>query len=640
MKSVVRRLQKQEKPGSKPVVLDTITTRFLLLVVVALIIPLTTLIIFVPNLIGTIMERVAVEQVMLGEQILNGGLKTQETALKQYASQIAGYLANKKNLVGACPAGDTDHFCAWVDIENKEVHLQGQSPQSVSSFNSSQFNIQSILSGHLPEQVFYTIVDHRLYMMTAVSFPSTGVKSSGKVLIMGQVLGDDTLQTLYRHTPGLSTAAWIIENPMNPEAPVWLAKHSMQPGAKVPKRLLEYFYLQNSRETRDLTIRNFSGRVIMDFLYGLDNQRVARIFYLLPLPDQSIILGRYNQAIGAVAIASLLLSALFAIMVARNITRPLFQLIDQVKSLNLLGELRKNISVHGVHEVNQLAFAFNQMISRIRQEHMLRDEFVAALTHDLKVPLLAEKQTLTYMAGGTYGDLTEQQDELVKVLSSTNQSCLGLVNGLLEVYRYESGTMSLVFDQVDMVALMQEVALEIRSLAEEKSIRLELDLPQEGDSQRQNMSAYADRLEIKRVLTNLMSNAIINTPKYGHIKCHIFNRDQWGADSIMRATNLEHCTQTRPLIMTGRLLVSIQDAGIGFTVESLPDLFQRFGMNRGRNPMSTGLGLYNCHQVITAHNGSIWVETTEGKGAAVNFLIPQTYDVSQERRKAVDRRSR
>jgi signal transduction histidine kinase len=70
----------------------------------------------------------------------------------------------------------------------------------------------------------------------------------------------------------------------------------------------------------------------------------------------------------------------------------------------------------------------------------------------------------------------------------------------------------------------------------------------------------------------------------------------------------------------------------------LTALFKQFTANKSRNPMSIGLGLYNCHQVLKAHHGVVWVESTEGEGSLVSFILPQNKAAAQDRRIFRDRR--
>ncbi|MBC7262504.1 MAG: hypothetical protein H5T63_10905, partial [Chloroflexi bacterium] len=111
---------------------------------------------------------------------------------------------------------------------------------------------------------------------------------------------------------------------------------------------------------------------------------------------------------------------------------------------------------------------------------------------------------------------------------------------------------------------------------------------------------FGDKERLKQVVRNLVHNAIKFTPKGGHVT--IF------------AT-----------VEPGRIVVSVQDDGIGIPAEALPHLFERFyqvDSSSTRRAGGTGLGLYICKQIVTAHGGEIWVRSEVGKGSTFSFTLP------------------
>jgi signal transduction histidine kinase len=84
------------------------------------------------------------------------------------------------------------------------------------------------------------------------------------------------------------------------------------------------------------------------------------------------------------------------------------------------------------------------MAENLQKQEQLKDNFVATLTHDLKVPMLAENRTIRYMIDGAYGPITDEQREVLELIISTNNSSLEMVGTLLDVYRYDEGDVQLV----------------------------------------------------------------------------------------------------------------------------------------------------------------------------------------------------
>ena len=227
-----------------------------------------------------------------------------------------------------------------------------------------------------------------------------------------------------------------------------------------------------------------------------------------------------------------------------------------------------------------------------KETERLRDDFIATLTHDLRTPLLAAIQTLRFFLDGSLGNLTDQQKVLLSTMLQSNEDLLGLVNALLEVYRFESGKLNLcktVFSINDLVTQCYE---ELEPLSKKKNITF--NLHSDIDSE---LLIDADRAEIKRVIINLCGNALNYTNKDGII------------DIFVKAQH-------------GDLIFSVADNGNGIPSEDIPNLFMRFSQGTSKKRSTgTGLGLYLSRQIIEAHGGKIWVESKVNKGSEFSFLL-------------------
>lgn len=226
-----------------------------------------------------------------------------------------------------------------------------------------------------------------------------------------------------------------------------------------------------------------------------------------------------------------------------------------------------------------------------KEADRLRDDFIATLTHDLKTPLMAAIQTLNFFLDGTVGTITEKQTMLLSTMKKSNEDLLGLVNALLDVYRYDASKIDLYKTEFDFKSLLEQVYTELKPLADIKKI--EFNLVYETD----NLKIKADRDAIRRVLCNLCGNAINYTNNNGKITVTVK-------------------TQDKDLIFT------VQDNGNGIPPEDIPNMFNRFsrGTNKKRS-VGTGLGLYLSRQIIEAHNGKVWLESKLNKGSEFSFLL-------------------
>lgn len=231
-------------------------------------------------------------------------------------------------------------------------------------------------------------------------------------------------------------------------------------------------------------------------------------------------------------------------------------------------------------------------VSVQKETERLRDDFIATLTHDMRTPLLAAIQTLKFFLEGAIGELDEKQKVLLSTMLQSNEDLLGLVNALLEVYRFESGKLQLcktVFSIKDLVVQCYE---ELKPLALNKKLDFKAEFEVEDDTE-----IIADRAELKRVVTNLCGNAVNYTNKGGE---------------IVILTKVQN----------GDLIFSVSDNGNGIPPEDLPNLFTRFSQGTSRKRSTgTGLGLYLSRQIIEAHEGKIWVESKMNQGSEFTFLL-------------------
>jgi PAS domain S-box-containing protein len=222
-------------------------------------------------------------------------------------------------------------------------------------------------------------------------------------------------------------------------------------------------------------------------------------------------------------------------------------------------------------------------LTKRKAEERLREDFVATLTHDLRVPLLAAIQTLGMLSNGDLGQLTPQQQEVTSMLVTNNEDMLSLVNTLLDIYKYESGRKTLVMQPVNLFNLAEHVTKQLTELATSRQHTLTLTPAHQPDEQ---LTINGDKQELQRVLTNLIGNAIHHTPVGGTI-------------TVTVTPSNEHLT------------FAVSDTGRGIPKNDLDTLFKRFAQGRQNVRSSgSGLGLYLCKQIIGQHGGVINVTST------------------------------
>lgn len=233
-----------------------------------------------------------------------------------------------------------------------------------------------------------------------------------------------------------------------------------------------------------------------------------------------------------------------------------------------------------------------ESFERLQMLEKQRDDLTHMIVHDLRTPLtsmMMGMQTMEIM-----GDLNPDQRESMGIAMSGSETLLGMINGLLDVTKMESGSMTLDLGTVHPAEIVADAVSQIAKLAEQNHLGLVQEIaadvpPFEGDP---NL--------LRRTLVNLVGNAIKFTPPEGTVTIDV----RTGGN---------------------RVVFSVIDTGEGMPPEAASYIFEKFGQvgsRKGGRTMSTGLGLTFCRLAVEAHGGEIGVESTLGVGSTFSFWIP------------------
>jgi len=236
-----------------------------------------------------------------------------------------------------------------------------------------------------------------------------------------------------------------------------------------------------------------------------------------------------------------------------------------------------------------------------KQEHLSRlnkdkDEVLAIVSHDMRNPLGGIIGISNMMRSERIED-PEQVDEMLRLIESSAERLLLLVNDLLDVAVIEANSIKLDFRDIDLAEMLQDVRQTHEPTARTKSIDLELDVPQDLPHIR------ADASKIAQVISNLVSNAIKFTPSSGKI--------------IMKSWTIESDPE--------HIMISITDNGIGIPEEYIPGLFQKIGKHQRTGTYGekgTGLGMPIVKRFVEVHQGILTVKSEENKGTVFTITLP------------------
>lgn len=261
---------------------------------------------------------------------------------------------------------------------------------------------------------------------------------------------------------------------------------------------------------------------------------------------------------------------------------------------------RGNLEVHvdpeiGWGEFKRLINAFNQMTADLKDYQVLRlqaqvselkEQVFRAVAHDLRAPLMG-LQGYIYILQNGQATAQEKQNYL-KLMSEAAQNLSALLEDVLDVSRLEAGMTRVQKQRVDLPALVQEVVGTLLPTAQQKNLELtaQVEVPY----------LSADPKLLKRVLTNLISNAIKFTEK-GFVK-------------VLALQDEKSYT------------VKVQDSGIGLTAQEIKGLFHKYHQVHEGKP-GFGLGLFISRQLAQAHGGTLTVESVPGQGSTFTLRLPK-----------------
>ena len=222
----------------------------------------------------------------------------------------------------------------------------------------------------------------------------------------------------------------------------------------------------------------------------------------------------------------------------------------------------------------------------------LRDSLIHMIVHDLRTPLTSIIGGLQTVADTAYD--AEMTREFVPMALKSADTLLEMVNTLLDINKMESGEMELDLATVRPAEIAEAALAQVQDLAREHRHELTVALDPSCPPIR------ADASKLRRVVVNLLGNALKFTPDGGHIKLTVA------------------CTAPG-------VTLSVSDDGPGIPPEDRERIFEKFGQVQRRAPgrqPSTGLGLTFCRMVAEAHGGRIWVESEPGHGSTFFVFIP------------------
>ncbi len=239
---------------------------------------------------------------------------------------------------------------------------------------------------------------------------------------------------------------------------------------------------------------------------------------------------------------------------------------------------------------------------KMAREH---ENILSMFAHDMKNPVMTSGGLISRLLSGKAGKLSEKQQNYLDIVSSNLDKVEKLVSDFLEFSKLDTEECTPKLEPFNIVSVINKVIGIIKLEANHKNVRITFDYPHDFSG-----IINADSMMMDRLITNLLGNALKYSHQDGNIKIELSSSDK-------------------------EIIVQITDTGIGIPENKLPYIFDAF-FQVNRDVKGSGLGLAIARNIIEAHGGRIWVESTSGVGTTFSFTLPKKrIGSAHERRKNV-----
>ncbi|HET8678940.1 MAG TPA: HAMP domain-containing sensor histidine kinase, partial [bacterium] len=354
--------------------------------------------------------------------------------------------------------------------------------------------------------------------------------------------------------------------------------------------------------------RSGSGMPYLDIIRAIPDHPLDRQTYIRVGFPLAGVYAQIRSERNMILMASLLLLAagiLSSLLVQRAILGPLHRMTPAIRHLRS-GDYSARVAVDSNDELQELAGEFNAMASAVQSREQevarvnealqkankIKDEFSAAMSHELKTPLHAVRAYAQLLLEEIDGPLTDAQREDLQAVVAAGDHLLALIEGILRYSALEAGGTAPQIQDVRATEIVEQARQNVAHLARSKG----LPIATRGDG---GATVRADETMLRQILINLLHNAIKYT----------------STGQITVTTSAQN----------GQVLFAVTDTGPGIPPEDQPEVFEPFrraGDPARREIDGIGLGLAVVKRYVELQGGRIWFESTARRGTTFYFTLP------------------
>ena len=281
------------------------------------------------------------------------------------------------------------------------------------------------------------------------------------------------------------------------------------------------------------------------------------------MQNELVFLDIVNKIILGIGVLLILASTIMGFIISRSITRPINKLMTKAKYISK-GEYDKKIEINtDILEINDLINSINNLSQSIKEQENIRKRLTGDISHELKTPLTNIQSHLEAMIDGIW----EPTEERLLSVKEEAERLSSLVSDMQKLNKYD------------------ESSIKLKKIEYEKK----------------NINLYCDKDKITQALVNILSNAI----RYSNEGSTIFIEEK---------------------LKDNKVIISIEDQGIGISEEDLKYVFERFyraDKSRTRATGGTGIGLTIVKSIVSSHGGEVKLESKLGEGSKFTIILPK-----------------
>ena len=312
-----------------------------------------------------------------------------------------------------------------------------------------------------------------------------------------------------------------------------------------------------------------------------------------PLADNDKILSEFNWVYFAVIPGALILGSFLGWVMAGRALTPVMDIARAAQRISGSNLSMRIPTRETGDELDYLILTFNRMIERLESSFQQMKQFSADVSHELRTPITAIRGQLE-VALFTAQTTDQYREAMFNALQDIDRLSQ-IVRALLLLSQAESGQVVLQKSRLNLCQVAEDLVDQFQIPAEAAGLRLTADLPAECFVQ-------GDRVQIERMITNLLSNAMKFTPDGGEVRLRLSSSPEF-------------------------VEIVVEDTGRGIATEHLSHIFDRFyrvpGSGTAPGPeQGLGLGLSFVAWIVKAHHGAVEVDSTPGKGTRFTIRFP------------------